>query len=152
MAESILFSFNKVDKLFKSMIDNDNLTTYLFDGVTNNFRMVLVESCPSNISDCLNADGTLVDDVVIINQGTDGDCALLWTDGVNNNTDVSIASNSIHFDFGDNSYLLKAAFLVEKNTGFVLAYSINNAPMTVTDELTLPVNGSVWSIYSVIAE
>lgn len=153
MAESVLFSFTKTDKLFKNMIDNDNITTMLFDGVTPNFKIVLAESCPNNISDCLNADGTLSDDLVLINgNSTDGECALLWSDGVNNNTDISIASNSVTYNFGDNQYILKGAFLVEKNTGFVMAYSINNAPMTVTKSLTLPINGSVWSIYSVIAE
>lgn len=153
MAESVLFSFTKTDKLFKNMINNDNITTYLFDGVSNNFKIILAETCPNNIADCLNPDGTLIDDLALINGSTtDGECALLWQDGVNNNTDISIASNSVHYDFADSEYLLKAAFLVEKETGFVMAYSINNAPMTVTGELTLPVNGSVWSIYSIVAE
>ena len=70
MAESVLFSFTKVDKLLKLMIDDDNITTDLFDGITKNFRIVLVESCEDNIRDNLNTDGTLNTDKVSIINGT----------------------------------------------------------------------------------
>lgn len=153
MAESVLFSFTKVDKLLKLMINDDNITTDLFDGINPNFRIILVESCMDNIDDNLLSDGTLNQDVISIINGTgenDGECALLWNDGVNNNTTISIASNNVHWTLDDSTYLLKGAFLVVNNTGKVLCYSINNAPMTVKKEITLPVDGMIWSIYSAI--
>ena len=153
MAESVLFSFTKVDHLLKLMIDDDNITTDLFDGITKNFRIVLVESCEDNIAGNLNNDGTLNTDVISIINGTganDGECALQWVDGVNNNTSISVASSSVHWSLDDNTYLLKGAFLVEAGTGKVLCYSINNAPMTVKKEITLPMDGMIWSIYSAI--
>lgn len=151
MAESVLFSFTKVDKLLKLMIDDDNITTDLFDGITKNFRIVLVESCEDNVADNLNADGTLNTDVISVINGTgvnDGECALQWVDGVNNNTSISVASSSVHWTLDNNTYLLKGAFLVEAGTGKVFCYSINNAPMTVKKEITLPMDGMIWSVYS----
>lgn len=151
MAESVLFSFTKVDDFMEIMIDDDNITTAMFDGVTPNFRIVLVQACPDNIAECLDSSNCLDDSSVSIIQGlnsSDGSCALLWSKGVNANRTISIASSSVSYDLGDNSYLLKGAFLVTANTGKVLAYSINNAPMTVKNEVILPIDGMVWSIYS----
>ena len=151
MAESVLFSLTKVDDFFEIMIDTASITTSLFDGTRNNFKIVLAEACQPNISDCLNADGTINTSNVSIIQGTnatDGECALMWNRGVNSNRSISIASNSVYYDFADNTYLLKAAFLIVEPSGKVLAYSINNAPMTVDTECTFPVDGNVWQIHS----
>lgn len=149
MAESILFSFTKIDDFMELMIDDDNITTSIFDGVTNNFRIVLAQACPANIEECLNADYTLNDSVSLI-YGTnsyDGSCALLWSKGVNANRSISIANSSVTYDLADNSYLLKGAFLVTRQ-GKVLAYSINNAPITVSKQVIMPIDGMIWSIYS----
>ena len=153
MAESILFSFTKIDDFMELMIDDDNITTSLFDGVTNNFKIVLAEACPDNIEQCLNSDYTLNDSVSIIT-GTnsyDGACALLWSKGVNANRSISIANSSITYDLADNSYMLKGAFLCTSQ-GKVLAYSINNASITVSEQIIMPIDGMVWSIYSQISE
>ena len=151
MAESVLFSLTKIDDFFEVMIDTASITTSLFDGTTNNFKIVLAEACQPNIADCLNDDGTINTDNVRLIQGTnatDGDCALLWSKGVNSNRSVIIASNSVYYDFADNTYLLKAAFLVVKSSGVVLAYSINNAPTSVSVDATFPVDGNIWQIHS----
>lgn len=155
MANSVLFSFSRVDDFLELMIDDENITTHLFDGVTKNFRIILAETCPSNINDCLNADGTLKDEdmEIIIGAGeNDGACALLWSKGVNGNRTIQIADSSVTFDLDDNTYLLKGAFLVLAQTGKVLCYSINNAPMSVTDTFTAPLGGMVWSIVNKIYE
>ena len=153
MANSVLFSFTKIDDFFETMIDTSSITTSLFDGTTSNFKILLAEACQPNIADCLNSDGTIDTSQVSLITGantTDGDCALSWDKGVNSNRRISIASNSVYYDFGDNTYLLKGAFLIVKPSGKVLAYSINNAPMTVDTEATFPVDGGVWQIYSEI--
>ena len=152
MAEySVLFSFTRIDRFFKTMVNDSNITTDLFDGVSKNFRIVLVEACPSNINECLTANGMLDEDKVSTFGGigeNDGLCSLLWEDAVNNNTTISVNDTAITWDFADNSYLLKAAFLVVASTGKVLAYSINNAPVPVKTGMTSPVNGMIWSIVS----
>ena len=155
MANSVLFSFSRVDDFLELLIDDENITTHLFDGVTKNFRLVLAETCPSNIDDCLNADGTLNDSGMefITGAGTnDGACALLWSKGTNGNRTIQIADSSVTYDLDDETYLLKAAFLVLAQTGKVLCYSINNAPMSIKDTFTAPVGGMVWSIVNRVYE
>lgn len=154
MAESILFSFTKVDDFFETMIDDDNITTSLFDGTTKNFKIVLAQACPANISECLNNDGTLNLSAISLigTYADDGDCALLWNKGVNNNRVISIADSSVVYDLADNTYLLKGAFLVEQIGGKVLAYSINSSAMTVEKQVVIPLDGIVWNIFSQVNE
>lgn len=156
MAEySVLFSFTRIDRFFKTLINDSNITTDLFDGVTKNFRIVLAEACPANINECLTVNGLLDTNKVSTFSGinaNDGLCALLWEDGVNNNTHISVNDTAITWDFGNNSYLLKGAFLVVASTGRVLAYSINNAPVPVKTGMTSPVDGMIWSIISQLYE
>lgn len=144
---SINYSFTKVDNFHEILIDREEITTALFDGVTKNFRIVLVEACPNNISECLNDDGTLNDDAVrYIGEGTDGQCALLWNIGLNSNRTITISDSNVSYDLGSNSVMLKGAFLVVEQSGIVLAYSINNSVMPITGHFVAPVDGLVWSI------
>ena len=148
MAEqSVNYSFTKVDNFFELLIDREEITTALFDGVTKNFRIVLVESCPANIEECLNLDGTLNDDKVryINPDSNDGLCALLWNVGVNSNRTITISDANVSYTLGD-AYMLKGAFLVVEGSGIVLAYSINNGVMPITGYFNAPVNGLLWSI------
>ena len=154
MAESVIFSFTKIDDFFEVMIDTDGIETSLFDGTTPNFRIVLAEACPDNIGECLKSNHTLKTSAMTLINGdsTDGECALSWNKGVNANRTITIASNTVVYDLDDGSYALKGAFLVENTTGVCLAYSINNAPIIVKDQIIMPVDGMIWSIYSKLAE
>lgn len=145
---SVNYSFTKVDNFHEILIDREEITTSLFDGVTKNFRIVLVEACPSNIEDCLNLDGTLDDDKVSYITGEDGDgqCALLWNVGTNSNRTITISDANVSYTLGDGTFMLKGAFLVVENSGIVLAYSINNGVMPITKSFNAPVGGVVWSI------
>ena len=125
--QSILFSFTRVDNFYELMINREDITTNLFDGVTPNFRLVLVEECADNVRDNLNADGTLNENVISRIDGMgehDGECILLWSVGANSNRTISIANSSVTYDFDDKMYYLKGAFLVVDKSGVVLAYSI----------------------------
>ena len=146
--QSVNYSFTKVDNFFEILIDREEITTSLFDGVTKNFRIVLVESCPSNIEECLNLDGTLNDDKVryINPDSDDGLCALLWNVGVNSNRTITISDANVNYTLGDGTVMLKGAFLVVEGSGIVLAYSINNGVMPITGYFNAPVGGLVWSI------
>ena len=156
MAEqSVNYSFTKVDNFFELLIDREEITTALFDGVTKNFRLVLVEACNDNIEYNLNTDGTLNDDAVRIiytEDGNDGLCALRWNKGVNNNRTITISDANVSYTLGDGDYLLKGAFLVVEGSGIVLAYSINNGVMPITKSFNAPVNGMFWSIISKLDE
>lgn len=150
-----LFSFTRVDGFFRKLVDDENITTDLFDGTSKNFRIVLVEACPANIGECLTAEGILDNTKVSVFSGinaSDGLCSLLWEDSVNNNTTISVKDTAVTWDFGDNSYLLKGAFLVVESTGVVLAYSINNAPVPIKKGMTSPVDGMIWGIVSQLYE
>lgn len=146
--QSVNYSFTKVDNFFEILIDREEITTSLFDGVTKNFRIVLVESCPANIDECLNPDGTLNDEVVrfIRPDSNDGLCALLWNVGVNSNRAITISDANVNYTLGDGTVMLKGAFLVVEGSGIVLAYSINNGVMPITGYFNAPVGGLVWSI------
>ena len=149
--QSVNYSFTKVDNFFEILIDREEITTSLFDGTTKNFRIVLVESCPSNISECVNPDGTLNDDAVSYIYGEDegdGKCALSWNVGVNANRTITVSDANVNYNLGDTTSMLKAAFLVVEQSGIVLAYSINNAAMPISGYFNAPVNGLVWSILS----
>lgn len=152
---SVLFSFTKVDDFHEILIDNENITTSMFDGVTKNFKIVLAEQCNDNIKDNLNADGTLNTNEVVTIAGVDennGNCAMLWSVGVNANRAITIADSSVTYDLGDESHMLKAAFLVTADSGIVLCYSINNSPIPLGSSFTAPVDGMVWSIRNQIYE
>ena len=155
MTDSVLFSFTKVDDFLELMIDNEGITTSMFDGTTENFKLILVESCPDNINECLNNDGTLNTDEVSVISEEDGMCKLSWSKGVNANRTISIVQDSIVYDLEDETFLLKGAFLTVATgnaSGIVLAYSINNAPMSVQNQIIMPVDGMVWSIVSEVYE
>ena len=144
--QSVNYSFTKVDNFFEILIDREEITTSLFDGVTKNFRIVLVESCPANIDECLNPDGTLNDEVVrfIRPDSNDGLCALLWNVGVNSNRAITISDANVNYTLGDGTVMLKGAFLVVEGSGIVLAYSINNGVMTITGYYNETGGGVVW--------
>ena len=155
MAESVLFSFTRVDNFHELMINREDITTNMFDGVSKNFKLVLVEECNDNIRHNLNADGTLNADEVTTISGLDegdGDCALLWSVGVNANRTITIADSSVTYNLGDNTHMLKGAFLVVANSGIVLCYSINNAPIPISNSFTAPLDGMIWSIRNQIYE
>ncbi|MEE1227198.1 MAG: hypothetical protein UHM08_08875 [Bacteroidales bacterium] len=147
--QSVNYSFTKVDNFHEILIDREEITTALFDGVTKNFRIVLVESCPANIGECLNEDGTLNDDVISYINGEgegDGQCALRWNIGANSNRTITVSDANVNYTLGDGNFMLKGAFLVVEQSGIVLAYSINNGVMPITKSFVAPVNGLVWSI------
>lgn len=154
-ATSVLFSFTKVDNFFELLIDSEDITTSMFDGITANFLIVLAEQCNDNIKNNLNVDGTLNTDEVTVLSGfgaDDGKCAMLWNVGVNANRSITIASSSVNYDLGDGTHMLKGAFLMTAETGVVLAYSINNAPIPLGNSFSAPVDGMVWSIRNQVYE
>ena len=146
------FKFRRVDRFLKDMNRKDCFDILDMDGVSNNFKFVLATECPANIEDCLDEDGTLNDDVKVLNTlgEEDGLCPLLWSDGINGEGAISVNSTSVVYELTDDIDYVKAIFLVSYNngSGYVLAYSINNVALEIQDDtLILNMVGMIWGTH-----
>ncbi|WP_409200630.1 hypothetical protein [Methanobrevibacter sp. DSM 116169] len=143
---SYVFNFRRVNTFIRDMNRSGCFDLLQMDGVNQNYRIVLSSSCPDNIVDCLDVDGTLKVNVVEIPIGDDGLCVLQYNEGLNNNSTISLGQNQVNMDVGDGDVYLKAVFIVDNSTGYVLAYDILNRVVPINNEVTLPVAGVLWSI------
>lgn len=145
-----IFDFTRVDNFLDDINREGCFDTQDMDGLTPNYRMVLVSNCPNDIEECIDDDGTLdTEKVTVIQTDTeDGQCALLWSKGINGERTMSIAQSSVVYDFGDRNEELKAVFLVNtvEGSGYVLAYAINSYSFPIDGEVILPCDGMIWSI------
>lgn len=145
------FKFIRVDSFFDDINREDCFDTQDMDGITPNFKFILVSDCPQNIENCLDDDGTLDSNTVEIidTDGVgDGECALLYSKGVNGERAISINDSTVSYDLGEDAVNIKAIFLcnIGNGSGYVLAYSIFDKTIREKGSLILPCNGSVWSI------
>lgn len=144
-----LFDLIRVDSFMDDINREDCFDTRDMDGVTPNYKFVLASACPNDINDCIDEDGTLTDEVVLIESDgiDDGLCSMLWTKGINGERTMSVADSTITYSFEEESVDLKAVFLVNiaDGTGYVIAYCILDDTITINGELILPVDGVVWS-------
>ena len=146
-----VFDFIRVDDFLDNLNREGKFDSQDMDGITKNYKMVLVSDCPNDITECLDEDGTINNDKVqIINTyGTyDGYCSLLWSKGINGERTITISDSTVSYDLGDNQTNLKASFLVNlvEGSGYVLAYAINSYSFLVKGQIILPVDGMLWSI------
>ena len=145
-----IFDFTRVDNFLDDINREGCFDTQDMDGLTPNYRMVLVSDCPNDIEECIDDDGTLDTEKVTVIQtdSEDGECALLWSKGINGERTMSIAQSTVVYDLGDRNEELKAVFLVNtvEGSGYVLAYAINSYSFPVDGEIILPCDGMIWSI------
>ena len=145
-----VFDFTRVDSFLDNINREGCFDTQDMDGLTPNYRVVLASDCPNDIEKCLDDDGTLnTAEVDIIQTDTeDGQCALLWSKGINGERSISIAQSTVVYDLGDRNEELKAGFLVNtvEGSGYVLAYAINSYTFPIDGEIILPIDGMLWSI------
>lgn len=152
MANNPFFKFRRVDNFFLNMNRKDCFDLLDMDGVTPNFKIVLATKCPMNIEECLDEDGTLNDDVELLNTlgETDGLCTLLFSRGINAESTIAITDTSVVYELTDQIDYIKGIFLISysNGSGYVLAYSINNVALEVQDEtLILNVAGMIWGTH-----
>lgn len=104
----------------------------------NNFEVVYCTHAPENINDCLTG-GVLNNNVTV---ATNGVCNLnlKYDDGV-----ISVRSDST-FNIGEAIIPLKAIFIRNKSSKFVMGYSINNSPFDVTNQVVIEANTILWSL------
>ena len=121
--------------------DNFNLSFLLtdMDGSSENFNFVFCSTAPSNIDECLDVDGSLDSSKVTVTETVD--CALLWE-----NSCISVGSDAT-YTIGGVRVPLKAIFLTDETTGFVMGYSINSNSFEVTNEVQFDEGTVLFTLY-----
>ena len=150
------FEFIRVDKFLDDINREDCFDTQDMDGISPNFKFILVSECATDIEDCIDEDGTLrtpfnenTGVTIIDTDGAeDGVCSLLWGKGVNGERTISVADSVVTYDLGENKEYIKGIFLcaLAQGTGYVLAYCILDKTIEVDGTLIMPVDGMLWSI------
>lgn len=146
------FEFRRVDSFDKDKNKKDCFTIDDMNGVDENYKFVLASECPNSIDDCLDEDGTLNDDVIIINTlgERDGLVPLLYSEGINGESSISVNSMSVVYELPDEITKIQAIFLTSygNGSGYVMAYSINGAAVEVQDDtLILNMAGMIWGTH-----
>lgn len=151
--QSFLFDFTRTPTFF----ENFNIKFNLSDMNTSkdvakpleNFELVLASYCETNIQDCLNNDGTLADTVEIGVNADDEELVktvgLDWIRDSYGDGTIELHGDVV-FDVGDIDVQLKAIFLRDKTTKFVMGYSINMVAVPVTNQVVFDDEVIFWDI------
>lgn len=145
-----MYNLIRVDSFMDNINREGCFDTMDMDGQSLNYRIVFATSFPFNtINDALDSEGTLKDDVKLINTGDDTLIALMWNKGINGDRYITSATSSILVDLGDVNVKVVAVFLVDNSTGFVMAYNIQDKSITLNkDQAIFPLDGLLWSIHN----
>lgn len=139
-----------VDSFFDDLNREGCFDSQDMDGVGWNYRIVFASSLPSfnTVNDLFDSEGTLKEEVNIINTGDDGLVQLLWSKGVNLGRTISCNTSSILVDLGDINVDIQAVFLVDNNTGYVIAYNVQDKSIKINkDQAVFPLSGLVMNIH-----
>ena len=146
-----MFYLKKVDSFHDNINREGCFDSQDMDGISLNYRIVFASKLPDDIrsvNDCLDAEGTLKDEVEIVNAGDDGLISLQWNEGINANRYITCNTSSIVVDLGDVDVQIVGIFLVDNNTGFVMAYNIQDKSIRINkDQAIFPIEGRLWSIH-----
>ena len=153
------FKFRRVDDFQWDMNRKDCFTIDDMNGVDLNYKIILASECSLDINNCIDDDGTLKEwnpidktGVQILNTlgESDGLVPLLFSKGINGEGAISVNATSTVFELTDSIDYVKGAFLISyaNGSGYVLAYSINNAPLEILEsQLILNVSGLIWGTH-----
>lgn len=146
-----MYFLKKVDSFHDNINREGCFDSADMDGISLNYRIVFASKLPdgvTSVNDCLDDEGTLVDEVEIVNTGDDGLIALKWEQGINANRYILCSTSSILVDLGDVNVNIVGIFLVDNNTGFVMGYDIQDKGITINrDQAVFPIDGVLWSIH-----
>ncbi len=140
-----------VDSFFDDINREGCFDTADMDGINMNYRIVFASNIPNgnSISDCLDSEGTLNENVDLINVGDDGLVSLLWNKGININRYITCNTSSILVDLGDINVDIKGIFLVDNSTGYVIAYNIQDKSIHINKEQAVfPLSGMLCSVHT----
>lgn len=148
--QSYIFDFSRVPSFFEHFnIDfNVNEMYQIIDGEasgtgSNAFELVWCSyGDGDNISDYLNSDGTLASTVTIYDTEP---CALDYVRDEYGDATIGL-HESVEFTIGENNVPLKAIFLRNISTGYVLGYCINLVSFTVTYKAVFDEDVIFWDI------
>lgn len=153
------FKFTRVDKFLDDINREDCFDTQDMDGVSPNFKFVLVSDCSQDIKNCLDEDGTLYEpydsfnnlgvNIIDTDGVDDGVCSLLWSEGVNGERTMTITDSTVSFDLGEETQSIRGIFLVSlaNGTGYVIAYCIFDKTLELDGVAIFPVNGMIWGMH-----
>lgn len=158
------FKFRRVDNFDHDKNRPDCFTVDDMDGLTPNYKLILASNCNNDIARCLDSEGTLLEwndetgeGVEILNTfgEEDGLVPLLYSQGINGESTISVNTTSVTFELSDSIDYLKAVFLVSygNGSGYVLAYAINGVPLEILDDqLILNLHGMIWGTHYIVGE
>jgi len=133
--EGYIFDFQRSPRFFTDWNVNFKISNMGVD--SNNFQIVFCDVAPTNINDCLDGyqlDADKINIMAVV------DCSLNYKDEI-----ISVRNDAV-WNIGTDVESLKAIFIRDKLTGFVMGYSINNIPFEVTNEVLLEKDTILWSI------
>lgn len=140
--QSYIFDFSRVDSFYEHLNIDFNISDMVGSEGNANFEFVLSEHSPNNIEECLDNDGCLnssVDDNIT------EDVPLLWTNNDDGTNQISI-DDDVEFTFGDTIVQMKALFLREKTSGYVLGFCINMNTVSVTNKMVFEEDTILWTV------
>ena len=148
-----MFKLIKVDTFFDDMNRDGCFDTRDMDGVTPNYRIVFASKLPDGwqtVNDCFDSEGTLKEEVEIINTGDDTVIPLKWNEGINADRYITIGNiSSIVVDLGDVNITAVACFLVDNASGYVMAYNVQDKGIKFNkDQAIFPLNGMILNIHN----
>lgn len=140
--QSFLFDFSRIDSFYENLNVKFNLSD--MTGADNKFEFVLSSYSYDNIEDCIDANGELNDEVItsddlIVNS------PLVWSNNNDGTNTISLGAD-VEWDIGEDIIDVKALFLRDATTGYVMGFCINIKPITVTNTLTFDEGTILWSV------
>lgn len=135
--QSYIFDFQRTPLFFDGW--NKYFTVDEMRQNADNFEVVYTNHAPTDINECLNG-GVLNTSNVVVNNNYVANLSLNYDNGV-----ITVRNDST-LNIGDNIFPLKAVFIRNKNTGFVMGYSINNTAFEITNVVKLEKDTILWSI------
>lgn len=147
-----MIGLRKVDSFHDNINREGCFDSQDMDGVSKNYRIVFASGLPdgaARVEDCLDEEGTLNEQVEIVDTGDDCLISLKWEQGINANRYITLGDvSSIVVDLGDVNISIVGVFLVDNNTGFVMAYNIQDKGIKINkDQAIFPLEGLLWSIH-----
>ena len=140
--QSYLFNFSRIDTFYENININFNIAD--MTGAENKFEFVLSSYSYDNIEECIDSNGELKSEV-ITDENYIVDCPLNWNNNDDGTNTITLASD-VEWDFGDEIVPVKAVFLRDATTGYVMGFSINMQPITVTNTLTFNEDTILWTV------
>lgn len=136
--QSFPFDFQRTPNFFSGFNTGNGFSLSNMNLNNANFQFKFASYSPNNIEECLDGnklDATTVTVIQTVN------AKLVW----NNNEEIISVGEDVEWNIGSHHYPLQAIFLVDKDSQFVMGYSIHPSPFNVTNELIIPQGTILWS-------